>query len=346
MDNYAVDLKLYRIINGYFYIDIKNQKYKIIYPDMHKKYEAEQLYVSILQDSRFDTEYLKPAELDRILRSNDIWSDEEQEKLDKIDTEIDKYKIKLYEHYSNEDLRERIKKELETLKKYRSELFMTKHSLDYLTLNFFAQNIKNQFLISQCVLNQDDKPVFGKDYYSMDLDLLKNIITETQKDQISAEDLRQICRSDTWKRYLCSDNIFGPTIHLNDDQVNLLSLQKMYDNVAQHPECPDEKIIEDPDALDGWFLYQKDKNKKNKKKNQALNKVRGKVKGHDFVYIMSQDAEESAAIEDMNDHRGKQLIAGFRKTAQTAEKDIKWKDIPFIKQDLQNQAFEKFKNRK
>lgn len=339
MKNYLLDLKLYRIINGYFNIQIKDQNYRIVYPDNKKKYEAEKIYVSLIEDSRFDTEYLNSSQLEKILIHNEIWSKEQQEQLNSIDEQIDKLKIRLYENYTKEEIKQQAQFELKTLRTYQYELLSKKHSLDYLTLDFFANNIKNQYLISQCILTDNGDQIFDVDYYKMDLDLLRNIINEIDKHQITAEDLRLICLGDTWKRYVCQDNIFGPSIYLNDDQINLLSLQKMYDNVRQHPECPEENIIEDADALDGWFLYQKEKNKKNKKKNEALNKVRGKVSGHDFVYVITQDKAEASAVEDLNDNRGKQLVSAVRNMELKDGEEIKWKDIPFIKREIQSEAY-------
>ena len=339
MENFLYDLKFYRIINGYFEIQIKDQKYKIVYPDNNKKYEAEKLYVSILQDSRFDTEYLNDVQLQKILQYNNVWNSDKQEKIKEIEQAIDKLKIILYKEYSKKDIRERTKEELEILRKYQNDLLLKKHSLDYLTLKFFANNIKNQYLISQCVLTLDDQPVFGNDYQNMDLSLLRPIVSEVEKNQITASDLRAICTGDLWRRYLCSKDIFGPSIHLNDDQINLLSLQKMYDNVRGHPDCPEEDVIMDSDALDGWFLNQKDKVKERKKKNEALSKVRGKVGSHDFIYIMTNgDKEQIQAVESMNDLRGKSLVKSVKETAKS-DKKTNWRDVPYIKQELKSQAF-------
>ena len=337
MKDFSCDLKFYRIINGYFNIQVKDQKYKIVYPNNHQKYEAEKLYVSIMQSSRFDIEYLKDHQVQRILEYNDIWSIDQQNNLDMIEKDIDKLKIGLCKGFFDEELRENTKDQIQGLRKIQQELLSKKHSLDYLTLHFFANNAKNQYIIAQCVLTEDGQPVFSEDYANLDFQLLKPITAEVESNQITASDLRNICNGELWKRYLCQTNIFGPSIDLNDDQINLLSLQKMYDNVRQHPECPQEEIILDSDALDGWFLIQKDKQQQNKKKNEALKKVRGKVKNHDFIYVMTNgDKEEIRAVEGMNNLRGKSLVASVRKTAKSGKK-TSWKDVPYIKQELKQE---------
>lgn len=339
MSNFLLDLKFYRIVNGYFDIRVKDQHYKIVYPDMRKKYEAEKFYVSLMQDSRFDTEYLNDQQLEKILIYNDVWSKEKQQDLDDVEEKINQLKIRLYKNYEDSEIKEKVKFELKMVREYQQELLLKKHSLDYLTLQYFANNMKNQYLISQCVLTRDDKPVFSDNYYELDLDLLKDIIAEIDKHHITPDDLKEICCGDTWKRYLCQENIFGRSIDLNDDQANLMSLQKMYNNVRQHPECPEDDVIEDQDALDGWFLFQREQTKKNKKKNEALSKVRGKVKNHEFVYVITQDKKEAEAIEDLNDFRGKQLVQAVRTTKIEDGNNVQWKDIPYIKQELKSQAY-------
>lgn len=340
MEDLLCDLKFYRIINGYFEIQVKDQRYKIVYPNNQQKYEAEQLYVSLMQDSRFDIEYLNNSQLYKILEYNQIWSTEQQQSLDDLEENIDKFKVVLYKQYFDDDRRESTKQELSTLRKFQKDLLSKKHSLDYLTLNFFANNIKNQYLISQCVLTLKGEPVFGKNYYEFDLDLLKIIIAEVDKHRITSSDLKKICTGELWKRYLCSNNVFGPSIHLNDDQINLLSLQKMYDNVRQHPERPEEAIIMDSDALDGWFLDQQEKVKMRKLKNEALSKVRGKVRGHDYIYIMTNgDQDQIKAVEGMNDLRGRSIARSMREATKSGE-TVSWKDVPYIKQELRSKAYQ------
>jgi len=99
--------------------------------------------------------------------------------------------------------------------------------------------------------------------------------------------------------------------------------------------------------LDGWFLHQKNEYEKNKKKNKALEKVRGKVKNSDFVYIVADNDEEAEAIQELNDQVGKNLIQSINSSLKKSDgKAVKWTDVGQIKQDIKNQAFEQFKQKK
>ena len=297
------------------------------------------LYVSLMEDSKYDMEYLNSAQLNAILKHEDIWDEEKEKNLKEVDEQIDKLKMKLCEHWDKKIIKAQAQSELDMLKEYYIEMKTMKHSLDYLTLNHYANNIKNEYILSQCILDMDNRKVFDEDYDNIDPEELKPFLAEIMKNQLSGTDLREICKGDEWKRYSNSDNVFGPTITLNDDQNNLLALQRMYDNVRQHPESPPEDLIDNPDALDGWFLIQKDKSEKNRQKNKALEKVRGKVGSHDFQYIMTRDMNEAAAIEDMNDSRGRQLVDAVRAATPNDGDTMKWREVPFIKQEIQSDAY-------
>jgi hypothetical protein len=73
----------------------------------------------------------------------------------------------------------------------------------------------------------------------------------------------------------------------------------MYDNIYEHPECPDEMIIADNDALDGWMIVQKQKNESNKKESQMNNSL-GKAKNSGEVFIMADSNDDIESIYSMN----------------------------------------------
>lgn len=333
--DYKLNYKLYSILNGYYHITVNNIKYKVIYPSIEVKYRAEELYVDIMDQAKYETEYLSNNQVENILRHHRMWSDEMQERLDSCTKIIDEYKMQLYQEYFNADRRADIKKLLKSVKTAMQELSESKHSMDYLKLEYFAMSMKNQYIISQRILNMDGSQVFDQDYRDLDSRELSKFLKPIEEKTPTAQDLREIVKGDTWSSYTVQDNIFGPSITLNDDQRNLLALQRMYNNVRQHPECPSDEIINDDDALDGWFLFQKDKKKKEKVKNSLLSKVRGKVKNHSDIFIFTNNKEERQAIWEMNNPEGKRTIKSIEKTMEDRKGEkIAWQDIPIIRQQL------------
>jgi hypothetical protein len=333
--DYKLNYKLYSILNGYYHIVVNNKKYKVIYPSLEVKYRGEELYVEIMEDSKYDTEYLDNDQLDNILRYQKIWNNDMQERLDSCTKIIEQYKMELYKEYFNGEKRDQIRKILDGVRSSMQELSEIKHSMDYLKLEFFASSMKNQYIISQRIFNLDGSQVFDEDYRSLDSRELSKFLKPIEEKTVTAKDLRDIVKGDAWSAYTVQDKIFGPSIDLNDDQRNLLALQRMYNNVRQHPECPSDEIIDDDDALDGWFLFQKDKQKKEKVKNSLLSKVRGKIKDHSSVFIFTQDEEERKAIWEMNDIEGKRTLKSIEKTMEERKGErIAWQDIPVVKQQI------------
>lgn len=335
MDDYKLNFKLYSVLNGYFKIKVGSTTYKVVYPSLEDKYKAEEFYVSIMDRGRFDIELMSSLQVDSILSHYDMWKPEMEERLEFCKKSLDEQKIELYKEYSNKELRETIKKNIKDIKKLLAELTEQKHSMDYLKLEHFATSSKNQYLVSQRILNLDGSKVFDEDFNNLDTSILSKFLKPIEENCVTSQNLRDIAKTDHWLSYAVSDNIFGPAISLNDDQRNLLALHRMYTNVRQHPESPSDEIINDDDALDGWFLFQKQKRENEKTKNKLLDRVRGKVKDHSDIFIFTQDKQESKAIWDMNNAEGKMTIKAIEKTMENIEGDaIEWQDIPIVRQQL------------
>ena len=327
-----LELKLYQVLCGYYHVEVKGNKYKIIYPSLDVKYRTELLYISILEDDKYETSYLSKAQLKALLAKNEIWNSDMENQLKESKEQLDKYKIKLYQNYFN-TIKADIKEAITAIKQNIQELSIKKGTLDYLTLEEYATSIKNQYSLSQCIYTMDNKKVFHEDFDKVDISKLNHFLQPVSENQVTAQQLRDIVKQDCWKAYVCQDNIFGNSIDLNDDQRNLLSLERMYQNAREHPECPDEKILDDDDALDGWFLYQKDQNKKNRKKKEAFDKIGGNVNKHDNVYIINDNIEDHRAILEMNDSAGKGIIKSMEKAVEE-KGEVLWQDIPAVKRDI------------
>tara|TARA_R100000278_G_C5476820_1_gene166712 strand:- start:3665 stop:4693 length:1029 start_codon:yes stop_codon:yes gene_type:complete len=331
--DYKLGYKFYSILSGYFYIKVNNCKYKVIYPSVEIKYKAEELYVDIMEDAKFETSYMTDQQVNNILQTYKFWSPDMQERLDFCKDQIEELKIDLYTDYSNKEKRKENKEGLEQLKKNVATLNTAKHSLDYLKLEHYATSVKNQYIISQRILDSNNKNIFNDNYEDMDLAALAKFLKPIEENMVTATDLRNIAKSELWGSYNVQDNVFGPSIELNDDQRNLLTLNKMYNNVKQHQDCPSDDIINDDDALDGWFLFQNRKVKKKNLQNKLKSRVNGKVAKHDNIFIFANTPEETKAIHDLNNLEGKRTLQMIHNTVEK-EGQVKWEEIPIVRQQL------------
>ena len=63
-----------------------------------------------------------------------------------------------------------------------------------------------------------------------------------------------------------------------EEQKAIISIHQMYSKIYEHPECPEDAIIEDDDVLDGWMLNQQKENKKQKMEKGVDNLLERKDK--------------------------------------------------------------------
>ena len=332
-----IEYNLYRILNGFYYIDHQTQKYKVVYPSIELKYKAQELYLGLLEDNKYDTSWYSNNQISLILHQNNIWNPSKEDYLKQQEALLDSEKIALYQNFMNTTKRNSHKKTIAIIHRIINSLLLEKKSLDYLTLSFFAETIKYEFIIMNCILDiKTERKIFSKnslnnsDYKTIQ-DLSKTILLK----QLNTDDLRQVAKSDLWRSYYTESNLFDkPSIYQNDDQRHLFKLTQMYDSVKQHPEAPNDDVIEDDDALDGWFLFQKAKALQEKTKNQVLDKIGGisKINKSGEVFVVTNDLAEARAVNNLNDPKTKQDIARTKQVAQT-KGSVSWTDLDHVIQD-------------
>jgi hypothetical protein len=340
MNHQNVNLEkfLYRILVGYYYINLKNSKYKIKYPSIETKYEAEMVYENIIEENKFDKRLLTIKEIELYLLSNNIWLPEYDQKIKNTENQIEDTKVEIYLNFLNPSKKKFFKNSLLTLKKILSQLYDKKNSFNHLSIEEYALSTKNEFIISKSIYNLNNDLVFS---YNDNLDymFLQNFIHEIYSNMLTADIIRQIAKSNIWKSYASTSKIERDILDINDDYKLLISFNNMYTNIKQHPECPSEDIISDDDALDGWNIHQNRIAEKEKKKKSIMDKVgpgKAKNKG-DHVFIFTNNEEEVSAINDLNsieNQRFKKEVSEFSKN----NPGTKWQDLPPIKRQAEIEA--------
>jgi|TARA_B100001094_G_C18192244_1_gene808072 hypothetical protein len=333
---------LYRIINGSYYTFVKSKRYKVVLPNLQIKQQAHALSLDIIQNNRFDTtHWLTKHQAEKILRTNDIWNNEQEEQLKILNNRLEDMKIELYLKYIDPAMKKKIKASLETGKSAIAELLGKKHSMDHLTLDSHAESAKNSYILTHTIYDDKDNLVFNDEH--VDSGELEDFMTAVQKHDVSHDDLRTLARSEIWKSYwdAAKGNIFAPPAYLwTDEQRLLINISKMYDSVREHPECPEDAVINDDDALDGWVLFWKRKAEKERKKNKLMEDVGGKYKNAGEVFVIANSTEEAKEIYGLNDAKGMAEIRHMQKLAadNTSESGIPWQDLPHVKTQIQNQV--------
>lgn len=334
----------YRVILGYYYIEVNNIRYKIKYPSLEIKYEAEEIYEKTIEDNKFDKRWLTEDEINLFLKINNIWLPSNNDDIKNLEKFIEDTKIDMYVNYGSEIKRKQLKKQLRDATKQLNSLHSKKNSFAYLGIIDHATGIKNEFMLIHSIYDLYNNLIFNncvQDNY--DHNKLQLFIREIVEHAITANDLRALAKSELWKSFAASANLTREIDLVNDDYRHLINLHRMYENVRQHPECPSNEILEDDDALDGWFLYQNRKAEKEKKKNAILEKVGGnKKKDYGEVFVVTQDKEQTSEIYSLNEQSTMMEIKEMVNATKT-KGTLQWSEVPHIQRQLKQQQTEGIK---
>ena len=326
---------LYRIILGYYYITVNNTKYKVVYPDIHIKYEAEILYDQIIEDNKYDNSWLTDSEIEFQLNILGLWNKEKEQHLKNMQDLLEATKIEIYLSFFNEQKRLKLKKQIKNIIQQIDVLLTSKNSLSHLGIKYQATTIKNEFLIMNSIYNVKNNMLKFKNpnKNSYKYSVLQSFIREITEQTLSVQDLRVLVKSDVWKSYVSSSTINKNIDEITDDYRHVINIHKMYESARQHPETPSEEIINDDDALDGWFIYNQKKAEKERKKNAILDKVGGNIKNTGEIFLLTDDMKESKDIFDLNETKTKVNIKEMRRLHKE-KGDMSWQDLPFVREEL------------
>lgn len=333
-----VENSIYRIISGFYYIDIDGIRYKVVVPTKDILYQAHRLYLSVIDELKFDSYWFPKNTIDTMLLINNLWNKSREDELVSLNKVLDGAKIQLYLKYSMPKLRTENKKIISQTKNKIYKLYEQKNYFSCLSLEDYASSVKNQFIIIHTVY-KDEKLVFNDDWTTIDSIFLDKVLYEIHSNSIGVDDIKKIAAHPLWRSYwdASKDNIFGKHVsELTEEQRLLMTFSRNYDNIREHPEAPPQEIMEDMDALDGWILYQHDKTEKEKKKKDIETRFGLDKKdkgGIQEIFIPVSSKEEAAEIHSLNDpiaEMDRKQMMEFVKPGESVD----WINLPHIQRDL------------
>ena len=275
VDEARRDTLLYRIIRGK--IDYKASYIKE--PTLKIKEKGQRIYYDIIKDC---IDVLSERDIYLFLLSSNQWTFEEQRKLDALPKELENSKVNYFSNYSSPPQRKYNKIEIQNKKELYRNLFLKRNKYRNLTKQGIA-NGAMWFEMINFMYNGTDKLAAINYYHS---------------NSISEEDLRSIAIGETWLSYYAAGkNIFGKSsINMTDDQRRLITWSNIYKNCRSNPDCPDEQIVSDHDAFDGWLITERRKNKVTKK----IENIKGIDPNATNVYLFSNTNEDHEEIVSLN----------------------------------------------
>lgn len=341
MNDADIELLLYRIFNGKLFFFYKNDKYELRSPSIEVRYEAQLLYQNIINDEKYN-DWLREDNLEKILITLGLWTMDTNTILKSLNKRIDDTKVSLFQQRALKDKTKENRKNLDQYNKQVSSILQKKHEMFSHTLEGYASSIKNEYIICN-TLYKDNIKVFDNDIKNdqNSYTLFNNLVNEINDHVIDTKQFKQLARNTAWRMYWnCNKhNIFaGPSSEWTFDQRTLVSISRMYDNVYEHPESPDEDVINDDDMLDGWMILERRK-VESKKKQQKVDDLNPKLQKAQEVFLMASNVEETQDVLSLN---SEDSLRKLQQRSVYLDKEGTATDaqLPDIKMDLRAKSVE------
>ena len=336
MDNRLLSLYLSRILSGQYIFVYKDTTYKLIYPDIQVKYNAELCAQEAYNSTKY-SEWISEEEALIFLIETGLWPVNGDDQIKKIETQIEDYKIDLFKNFLNPKKIKSLRSTLNSLKNTLNKYYNIRHCFDNITVEGYCTTLKNQYILLYSIYNINNDLVFS-DHNSVDYNLLNSLSVAINNSIIEIATFKLIARSEIWRSYWSAnkDNLFEKsTINWTDEQKTLVVLTKMYDNAYEHPECPPDKVIEDDDMFDGWMILQKRKSEQEKSKSRTEELLKGKnLNNAKEVFLMANSKEEAENIYGLNDTHSRNIIRERNQVILNSNGNIPEAKLPDVQRDL------------
>ena len=315
-DDSDISILVNRILSDIYIFDFNKIKYYQKSATSLLRTEADIIYKKTHEDNLYNDAFISEDQIKEILLSNEIIPTDYDSKYKKLNKQLESSKINLFKRYANKSYREQLRDDIGDQKKEIAKLFMKRHCLDFLLLDNFCNKIRVEYILCNTIYYYDSKQLVF-DYDNLDMNYFNQIMQEIYSDELkSVEVFKKLARSSYWKNIWSCDKskVFGtPVSEWSDEQKALINISRMYDSIHEHPDCPDDDLIKDDDALDGWMLFQKRKTLK-EKKEKGVEEMLGKNKSNSQVLLMADNIDDAQEIIDMNTLGD---IASFKSQIQT-----------------------------
>lgn len=323
------DKTLYKIISGRTNIMLDGSFFVISEPANDLICESYAIYEEVYDRAYGDGSFIE-EELKAYLVEQDIWTPTHDKEITALNNDLDNKKVEAYDNYFRKDLY-KIKRQARNIEKQISDMYSIKNKFNFLECHNIAEAARQEWLLTQVVSPIE---LVIDNYF-----LFQKVCGQYYQKMIPVGDIRDCSRLDSWRAIWSNNKIHGGRLFNKDpidftrDQLSLCSFTQMYDSVYENSDRPNDKIIEDNDCLDGWFIVQRRKAEADKKISESGTK-NSKIANAKERFIMVDNEEDARAVMNMNDATGKAILNSRFKTLQTVSGPVKDEEFADVKMGL------------
>ena len=315
MEKELIEFHLDWIVADYIPFIFNDVVYCIRSPSLEAKVIADQYYFNYYSRS-IDEGALDMDGVYKLLMKYGIWDDKKEEILAKLKNDVEEIKLQIFQCYLDAGKRIKIKQALKDTKDYIEKMEVEKQIFDYLSADFVAACAKYNILLGYSIYRGKQPLWKSERRWNLSDEMGRTINKKLNDYRLTSDEYREIAVSDNWRSIynIKRGNLFGKSIvNYSDHQKHLLSWSQMYDCVYKSPDCPPDEIINDFDAIDGWFIAQRRKRDAQLNKHEIEGGLSEKIKNSEHVFVVTS-AQDANKIYEMNDIGGK--VALHKRFAQ------------------------------
>lgn len=343
------ELVLYRILSGclrcpLYYLN-REAIYLVKNPTVEQRYIAEEIYEEIYRRCELNGMWTSEDQLEWLTKKGK-WNPEKDVLIESLKKEIKNFKHTLYLQFNKKSQRKSIKEAIKIAKNNIISLFNLKSGSPQLTCEGQAGIAKLRYLVGCSVYDENHHPLFNhKGFWEVNnnCDILDKIVTYYNENKLGETEYREIARCEAWRPiWTCrkvGNVLLGDVITWTEEQRTLAYWSIIYDNVYEHSECPSDDIINDDDALDGFFIQQNiEKEKATSEKKRENFSQNEKIRGADQVFQMVESLEELQEVEALNDEEALAIKRSRKAQIQERSKEgksVAYHDFRDVKKNIQ-----------
>jgi len=338
MDNIYYERLLYRILQGRLKLRLNDGPVLFIEePTMDLLEESLEAYDEAYKQAYYSNVPIKEELIDTLLENN-LWSPLDDKEAEQLEKKLEDMKVEAFEKFYDKRFVNSKKMQIRQIEDRINKLRFKKMVLDHTSCEGSASFSRQLWILNRTTFYSNGRPYDWADI------TVHGVFDYYVESNIKDENIRYLARNNPWRQMWSTGKKTGElfrrhTVDLTKDQKILAHYSTMYDNIYEHPESPNDKVIEDDDCLDGWIIKQRRENEKNKKQKEVDGLIgNSKIANAQEVFVMARDQESASEIYDLNNPLARKTIRERNQQIQNAEGDLNFKDLHDVKQDIQIQS--------
>lgn len=227
-----------KIVTGITFVNFKGVEY-IIGPPSQLDYQiSERIYQRTLEEAKSAGVLSSEDFVDKLI-DMELWSKDDEEKLQITPKKIEEIKVLLYNNYIRFRNNDKIRKMLKEIREEESKLESKKNLLRKESAEGIAEIRKHKYLIcSNVTHNSGEKAWEPHEYDKQDSQLTRFILDSYLNSRVPETTIRKLSRTDPWTSFWSvgkSENgVFGkPSSLLTEEQRSIISWSRIYDSIQE-----------------------------------------------------------------------------------------------------------------